>query len=154
MKKVWQKVLKEGEEIRFEFGLGERYIRISSLLWALFFLLLGSLALQGAVFLGIFVFAFALIFVYLRLWFLRRFFVYGFSDQRVLVHRGWLATSLQVVDYNKITDVTVGQTLLERYLFKSGTLTINTAGSDEPEVVLSRIDNPYDIKKKLDRIKE
>jgi uncharacterized membrane protein YdbT with pleckstrin-like domain len=71
----------------------------------------------------------------------------------VLIHKGWLSTRLVSVDYDKITDIEVVQPFLEKLIFKTGGLAINTAGTGGREIVLNHIENPFEIKKKLEDIK-
>lgn len=75
-----------------------------------------------------------------------------FTDQRIIVKRGWLETSVKTIYYNQITDIGVSQSLLER-IIKSGTLSISTAGSDGYEAILYHVREPYKLKKLLYDIK-
>ncbi len=75
-----------------------------------------------------------------------------FTDQRIIVKRGWLETSIKTIYYNQITDIGVNQSFLER-IIKSGTLSISTAGSDGYEAILYHVKNPYELKKVLYDIK-
>ncbi len=75
-----------------------------------------------------------------------------FTDQRIIVKKGWLETSVKTIYYNQITDIGVSQSLLER-IIKSGTLSISTAGSDGYEAVLYHVRSPYKLKKVLYDIK-
>ncbi len=70
------------------------------------------------------------------------------TDRRLIVKRGWLNTNIKTIYYNRITDMNIGQTLLEK-IIKIGTLSISTAGSDGYEVILWHIRDPYKIKKIL-----
>jgi len=85
--------------------------------------------------------------------YLRRANIYAFTNKRVLIHKGWLSTSLKSIDYDKITDLSVDQGFFERTFYKTGSITINTAGTGLPEVILRHIDQPYEIKKQLEKIK-
>lgn len=76
-----------------------------------------------------------------------------FTDQRIIVKKGWIETSVKTISYEKITDVSVSQSILDR-IIKSGTLSISTAGSDGYEAVLPNINKPYKLKKSLYDIKE
>lgn len=71
-----------------------------------------------------------------------------FTDRRVIVKKGWIETNVKTIYYNRITDISVKQSLLER-IIKSGTISISTAGSDGYEAVLWHIDKPYELKKLL-----
>lgn len=75
-----------------------------------------------------------------------------FTNQRIIVKRGWIETSIKTIYYSQITDISVNQSFLER-IIGSGTISISTAGSDGYEVVLYHIKNPYKMKKILYDIK-
>lgn len=144
-KSVWNRVLAPNEEIKFEFSLGSRYLALARNSWIV--LGIPLLLLYG---LGI-------IFIIVGFgwgWYLRRAHNFAFTDKRILILKGWLSTHLISVDYNKITDVRVEEPLFERVFFKTGRLIINTAGTDVPEIKLINIESPYEIKKKLDTIRE
>ncbi|PIP17828.1 MAG: hypothetical protein COX43_02160 [Parcubacteria group bacterium CG23_combo_of_CG06-09_8_20_14_all_35_9] len=146
-KQTWEKVLSPQEKILFEFGIG-KYYRIFLMFCGIF---LGPLLLlffdTG---IGILVgLSFILYSLYLNIAYL-----YAFTDKRVLVHQGWLITHLISIDYGKITDVRVREHFFQKFLFSTGSLTMNTAGTKWKEVTLLDIESPYEIKKKLDEIRE
>jgi uncharacterized membrane protein YdbT with pleckstrin-like domain len=143
--KVWEKILSTGEEVKYEFSIGEKYIRTYLIVWAVIcfpFVFMG-----GA---GLFVYAF--IFCYLK-FYLPKANIYGFTNKRILVHTGWLSTNMTSVDYDKITDVYVKESFLDKLLTHTGQISINTAGSNGKEIVLSHINAPYEVKKKLDGLR-
>ena len=143
--KIWDKILSSGEEIKFEFSLGDRYVNVAK--YALIILGIPLLFLYG---LGI-------IFIiggFVWGWYLKRANNFAFTNKRVLVLKGWLSTNLTSVDYDKITDVKVEQSFFDRIVFKTGRLIIDTAGTGFQEIVLINIENPYEIKKKLDSTRE
>lgn len=83
------------------------------------------------------------------LWYLRVAHAYALTDQRVIIHVGWLSAKYISINYEEMTDVKVTVSILERFLFGTGTLSINTAGADEFEAVVRHIDNPYAIKRDI-----
>lgn len=139
--KIWQKVLNPGEEIRYEFSLGDRYINLMLVPWGIFGLLFVSV--WGA---GVVIIAGALFYYG---FYLRRANSYAFTSQRVLIHRGWLSTRTVSINHDKITDVSVEEPFLERILAGTGHLTIRTAGTGFNEITLRHIAKPYEAKKKL-----
>jgi len=145
VKHIWEKVLSPEEEIKFEFSLGKRYISFARNFWIVLGVPLLLLYGLGIIF---------IVAGFLWGWYLRRANNYALTNKRILVLKGWLSTHLTSVDYNKITDVKIKQPFFERTVFDTGSLIINTAGSDLPEIILNNIENPYQIKKKLDEIKE
>lgn len=155
---VWKKVLTPKENVIEEFTLGGRYILFVQIL----------LGFLGLIFLPIlWIFSIILFFLMLFMgWYLKKANAYAFTDKRVLTHKGWLSTNLISVDYDKITDITVKEPLFERLICKTGYMYINTAGAGvqgsirahavilKQIVILKHIENPYEIKKKLDSIRE
>lgn len=71
---------------------------------------------------------------------------YLISDKRVIVKTGLIGQSTVSANYNKITDITVRQGIIGRVLLHTGTIFLDTAGSDEKEVVLEWINNPFEVK--------
>lgn len=130
---VWKKVLGSKEEIKFEFSLGDRYVNFQTIPLIITVILAP---------IGLF-----------RRWYLKRANKYAFTNKRVLIHKGWLSTHLTSVDYNQITDIRVEQSFLDRVVYKTGSLAINTAGTGFHEVVLEHIENPFEVRKKLEEIR-
>ncbi len=144
--KIWQKVLNHHEEIKYEFTIGKRYTNIGAINTIII-----SLGLMLIFFpLGILL---LIIGLFYNLFYLKRAKAYAFTTKRIVVHYGWLSTSTISVDYDKITDVRVNESIIEKVLAKTGDLSINTAGTSNVEIVLAHIDEPYEIKKKLDELK-
>lgn len=146
-KNIWAKILSPNEEIKYEFSIGDRYLKIGLIagcVWGVILLFLIS-------WLGIIV---ILTCGFYYGWYLKEANKYAFTDKRVLIHRGWLSTNLISVDYNKITDIEVQEPFLDRVFYKTGSLLINTAGTTFKEIVLKHIKNPYEIKKKLDELRD
>ena len=142
---IWNKILSPGEEIKFEFSLGKRYICLAKV----FFSVLGIPLL--------FFYGLGIIFILFGTfwaWYLRRSNNYAFTNRRILILKGWLSTNLTSIDYDKITDVRVEQPFFDRVFLKTGILIINTAGTTAQEIILTLIENPYQVKQKLDEIRE
>lgn len=135
---VWNKVLSEGEKIEYEFSVGDQFIKFNLIFWLIVSLLLWPLALFVIFYYG---------------FYLKKANIYAFTNKRVLIHRGWLSTSLVSIDYNKITDIAVTENFFAKLLTKTGNLIINTASTDTAKVILLNIAVPYEVKKKLDRIR-
>jgi len=76
-----------------------------------------------------------------------------FTNKRLLVKRGWLNTKLVSINYNRITDVSIKQYLIDRIL-KIGSLSVSTAGNDGYRVVLVHIQEPHLLKSRLHDLKE
>lgn len=143
-KSVWNRILAPEEEVKFEFSLGKRYINLARGFWIILGILLLPLLGLGLI---------LIVFGFLWGWYLRRANNFAFTTKRVLVLRGWLSTHLISVDYDKITDVIVKEPFFQRIFLDTGTLIINTAGTAFPEIVLENVENPYQIKQKLDAVR-
>jgi len=143
--RIWDKVLSNGEEVKYEFSISDKYLK---------FLLVTGILLSIP-FMFVFGIGFLLLGFYLFycLYYAKVANAYAFTNKRILIHRGWLNTSLVSVDYHKITDVFVIENFLDRIFYKSGHLAINTAGTDNHEIILKNIATPYEIKKILDSLK-
>ena len=143
--KVWQKVLGQNEQIKYEFTIGKRYrILIGICLIVIGIPMLFAVGLGAIlIILGIFL-----------MWYLKKAYKYAFTNKRVLIHRGWLSTRLISIDYNKITDTHVEEPIIDKIITKTGHLSINTAGTSVQEAVLKHIESPYEVKKKLDQTRE
>lgn len=145
--KIWNKALAPDEKIEYEFSMGGRYLNITLLLLTI--LVLPFLFFESN----------SALLLLLLVWFYFGFYAeranaYALSNRRILVHRGWLSSNLTSVDYAKITDINVGEPFIERILFNTGYITINTAGTSQEEIVLDHIEAPYEIKKKIDILKD
>jgi len=163
-KKIWDKILSPGEEIKFEFSLGKKYLNYIRYGWIGFGVLFlifglifsGSPSLFGKIFSSILIFAGIILFLigFFWTWYLKRSNNFAFTQKRILILRGWLSTQLISIDYDKITDIKVEQSFFEKLAFNTGSLIIDTAGTNLPEVILINIEDPYETKKKLDEIRE
>lgn len=140
---IWKKTLGPNESVKLSFTIGNRYRMTGLVVWCL----IGALFLFGAAWLGIAIIAVA---VFYYGFYIQAANAYAFTDHRVLIHTGWLSTKLISTDYSKITDVTVHEPFLSRIFFKTGSIEIDTAGTNRDDVVLKNIELPYEIKKKLD----
>lgn len=143
---VWAKVLREDEKVDYEFSVGKKY-RMLGLIPSVF---VGLIMLLATPPLGVII---ILVGVFYFGYYLKVANAYAFTDKRVLVHKGWLSTNTISIEYKNITDVTVDEPFLERVITKTGNLSINTAGSGTKEVLLKHITAPYEVRKKLDKVR-
>lgn len=144
-KKIWEKILSPDEKIEYEFSLGKRYINFARFCW----IILGIPLL--------FLFGVGIIFILFGLfwgWYLRRSNNYALTNKRILILKGWLSTHLISIEYDMITDIRVFQPFFEKMIFNTGKIVINTAGTDRPEIILTKIENPYQVKQKLYTLSE
>lgn len=143
---VWDKVLGKDEKIEYSFSIGQSYIKFELIVWSII-----SVLLLFAFGLGIVTFLIALFYFG---FYLKAANAYAFTNKRVLIHKGWLSTHTTSVDYSKITDIHVREPFFDRVLTKTGVIAINTAGSSTLEILLSHIENPYEVKKILDNLRD
>lgn len=143
---VWKKVLRNDEEVKFEFSVGKKY--------RMFYLILLSV-LASPFLIGTPVFGIILIGIVLFYFgfYLKTANAYAITNKRVLIHRGWLSTSAISIEFDKITDVSITEPFIERLVTKSGNIAINTAGSGTKEVILKHVQTPYEVRKQLDSIR-
>jgi uncharacterized membrane protein YdbT with pleckstrin-like domain len=145
-KKIWQKILNENEKVEYEFSIGNRYIKVGLICWGIL-----SLPFLFANGIGIIIFLIALFYY---AFYLKAANAYAFTNKRVLVHKGWLSTHTIRVDYSKITDIHIREPFSDRIITHTGNIAIITAGSTADQIVLQHVDSPYEIKKKLDALKD
>ena len=145
---IWKKTLGPNESVKYDFSIGNRYRKIGLIIWCV----VGGLfviTIVGAP-VGIAIIGFA---AFYYGFYLKTANAYAFTDHRVLVHRGWLSTKLISTDYSKITDVTVHEPFFSRVFFHTGSIEIDTAGTNRQDVILKHIEHPYEVKKKLDELR-
>ena len=145
--KIWDKVLEKDEEVKHEFSISSRYLNVWFIFWAIIvFTQSDSGDLTGGImFLGIVAF---------YLYFYKKISrVYAFTDKRIVVHVGWLSTKTISIDYNQITDIKIEEPFWGKIIYKTGVLQIATAGTGSPPVRFRHINEPYELKKKLDSLR-
>ncbi len=142
---IWQKTLSKDEKVEYEFSVGDRYIKFYLIIW-------GIVSLPFLI-TGIGVFSFLIALFYFA-FYLRKANIYAFTNKRVLIHRGWLSTHMVSVDYSRITDIHVTEGFLERIITHTGTLAVITAGSTADQVIFKNVNAPYELKKKLDLLRD
>lgn len=144
--KIWQKTLASDEKVEYEFSVGDRYIKFGLIVWGII-----SIPFLFVVGLGVFFFLIALFYYG---FYLKASNAYAFTNKRVLIHRGWLSTHTISVDYPKITDIHIRESFWGRILTHTGNIAVITAGTTADQIVLQNIDAPYEVKKKLDSLKD
>ncbi len=143
--RYWQRFLLPGESVIHTFGVSGVYV---FLFWVLPMLLL----LGGAVMIGLsnIVLGVMLVVPVLGLLvpalYLTYFVHYAITDRRTMMREGILNKHFVTVDYRSITDVTVRESLLERIFTRTGSIGVNTAGSNRVELGLRHVARPMAIK--------
>ncbi len=165
---TWDRILADDEKIEYEFSIGWRYRLFGLIVFSLvsFGLIVWGVATAGATTeldtpramlgfvtagMGAALFLFGLFYF---LYYLKVANLYAFTNRRVLVGRGGLSTELTGVDYEDITDITVVEPLFEKIFTSTGYIMVNTAGTEQQEIILVAIEDPYGVRKKLDEIRD
>lgn len=71
------------------------------------------------------------------------------TNHRIIEVQGVISKRTISSNFVSITDIIVKQDPVERFIFNTGTIYINTAGSPQAEIILLGIDNPYLYKQKI-----
>src|SRR3989344_748460 len=143
---VWKKSLGPNEEVKFEFSVGSRYRMIGMVC----LIAIGLLTALGSLMFGVII---AAVGAFYFGFYLKTANAFAFTNKRILVHRGWLSTKLISTDYLKVTDVMVTEPFLDRLIYHTGSLEIDSAGTNRENLVLSHVEHPHEIKKKLDELR-
>ncbi len=159
---IWQKVLAVDETVEYEFSVGKLFRQFNIFIKTFLAIIVAVLmyyfwSILKLPFPEIFFTIFFLYLIFLLFYYgfyLKIANAYALTNKRVLIHRGWLSTDLVCVDYNKITDLTVVVPFFESLITGTGDLHIDTAGTPIQEIVLKHIAAPYEIRKKLEEIKD
>ena len=103
---------------------------------------------------NIFCIFFMIYFAIYYLWYIPISNVYILTNKRIAVKRGWLSTEIVTYSYEKITDIFVAQSFVDRFLFGMGIIKVDTAGKGQYDMVLENIHNPERLKAKILTIKD
>lgn len=76
---------------------------------------------------------------------------YVITDKKISILSGLLNKSIKDIPHSKITDSQITQSFFEKLFFKSGTILLNTAGSDGYEISIKHVNNPFEVKKIVDK---
>lgn len=66
---------------------------------------------------------------------------YRFGDDYLEWYEGFININKSNIAFNRVTDVSMSQPVVQRF-FGTGTIKVNTAGSNGHEVKISYVDNP------------
>ena len=143
--KIWNKTLGGDEKVEFEFSIGKNYRIMGLILWGFISLMFASkIAITIVIF---------LIASFYYGYYLKAANAFALTNKRVIAHRGWLNTYTNSVEYSKITDVHVKEPFFEKIFTHTGNIGVETAGFGSL-LILRHVDSPYEIKKKLDGLKD
>lgn len=83
---------------------------------------------------------------------MRQSYTYALTNRRFLIIRGIFTRKIVTAPLDRITHITVEQSVAQRYLFNTGHLVIITAGFDQREIVIEHIGNPVAFKILLEEL--
>jgi uncharacterized membrane protein YdbT with pleckstrin-like domain len=73
---------------------------------------------------------------------------YAITDARVMMSEGIFTERFKSCVYSNITNLGLKQSFFDK-IMNTGTISIDTAGSDSTELILRRISRPFEVKKKI-----
>ncbi len=85
---------------------------------------------------------------------MRQAYTYALTNKRFLIIRGIFSRKIVTAPLDRITHITVEQSIFQRFLFNSGHLVIITAGFDQREIVIENIGNPVAFKILIEELTE
>jgi len=75
--------------------------------------------------------------------------VYMVTSYSLYKKEGIIARTVHFADASEITDVQILQTAMQRIIWKTGNLKINTEGSEGYEIVVKNVSNPFQKKQMM-----
>jgi uncharacterized membrane protein YdbT with pleckstrin-like domain len=75
---------------------------------------------------------------------------YLLTNQRIIIKRGFLRRRKSYIHYNKIEDIIVSQSLLDR-IFSSGDMEI-FSGHETTDIILEDVPNPLEVEDMINRL--
>ena len=159
-KSAFKKYLSEDEELVLVTSLSRAYVRSKFILYLLFpGMLFFGLGLGIGWFFGIgriWALVLGLGFMFLSA-ILKTMHVYHanrylLTTRRVIIKKGLFSVKLTAALFDKITNLVVDQSIIDRLLLHHGTIVINTAGVSKGEIILKYVDYPLELKNLLERL--
>lgn len=159
-KKAFKKYLSEDEELVLVTNLSQAYIRSKFIMYLLF---------PGLLFFG-FGLGLGWLLGISKIWALISAFIgmfgsailktmhtfhsnrYLLTTRRVVIKKGIFGVKLTAALFDKITNLEVSQSFIDRLLLHHGTILINTAGMNKGEISLKFVDYPMELKNLLERL--
>ncbi|MDD5415486.1 MAG: PH domain-containing protein [Candidatus Daviesbacteria bacterium] len=159
-KKAFRKYLSEDEELVLVTSLSKAYIRSKFILNLLFpgmlFLGLGlgvgwffNIGRIWALVLGLGFMFLSAILKTMHVYHANR---YLLTTRRVIIKKGLFSVKLTAALFDKITNLVVDQSIIDRLLLHHGTIVVNTAGVSKGEIILKYVDSPMELKNLLERL--
>ncbi|MCR4324672.1 MAG: PH domain-containing protein [Candidatus Curtissbacteria bacterium] len=167
-KKRLAKFLTSDEKPELVSSIGKRYfwikvilIFIIPLIWfyASFLMLLGFFDIQGYSYLKYFgIFPLFVLIAKLKsssqLIRQKQSYIYALTNKRLLIITGIFSRKILSAPLERITHVTVEQSVAQRYLYNNGNLVVITAGYDQREIVIENIGDPVKFKIMIEELSD
>lgn len=77
---------------------------------------------------------------------------YLLTTRRIIIKKGIFGVRITAALYDKITNLEVSQSLIDRFIMHHGTIIVNTAGVIKGEIALRFVDYPLEIKNLMERL--
>ncbi|MDO8576992.1 MAG: PH domain-containing protein [Candidatus Daviesbacteria bacterium] len=77
---------------------------------------------------------------------------YLLTTRRIIIKKGLFSVKLTAALFDKITNLVVDQSMIDRWLLHHGTIVVNTAGVSKGEIILKFVDYPLELKNLLERL--
>jgi uncharacterized membrane protein YdbT with pleckstrin-like domain len=74
------------------------------------------------------------------------------TTRRIILREGFFKVKVSSVLYDKVTHISVDQSLFDRLVLRHGTIVIDTSGSSGDELVLKYVDEPIKFKNILEHL--
>jgi uncharacterized membrane protein YdbT with pleckstrin-like domain len=78
---------------------------------------------------------------------------YGLTNERVIYSRGIFTEAFRSASYRYITDIVFQQSFFDK-IMNTGSLKIDTAGTDNYEIRFRKVNKPIEIKKKINDMQQ
>lgn len=145
-----ERFIGNNETIQLQFGIGLQYTVVRVFIAAI---LLGAISrfFQQLGFTGFFVDIPLIILGFFALYAIIEFLtnIYFVTEKKIYRRRGVGFVKVVSAKKDEILDMEISQGLVERFLFRTGTIKLNTAGSPGFEIILPRTESPYQKKKEI-----
>jgi uncharacterized membrane protein YdbT with pleckstrin-like domain len=100
------------------------------------------LLVLGWLIIGVFLF----ISMYLEKWTTER----ALTNRRLILKRGFIRRKTEEISFNRVEEVNLSQSILQRIL---GSGDIKVTGTGAGEIMLKNIDNPLDVQKRVNELR-
>ena len=85
-------------------------------------------------------------------WIVNRSHSFILTTRRVILREGFFNIKIASALYDKITHISVDQGPMDRFVYRHGTVTIDTAGSTGDEIILKYVEEPIEFKNFLENL--